>query len=304
MRAAAARRWPGRSTSATRTRCRSPSWPRWSASLAGLGAATSCTSRGPRTTRRSAARTSPWPAPTLGWEPQVDARRRPAPHDRLVPGAARRPARRPRVGMTASDDPGAADAGGRRHRRGPGRAHRGARARPARRRRPPCSRPTGSSAGSAAPSSATAGASTSAATASSPRWRACAAFWDEVLPDGRVPAAAPAQPHPVPGPVLRLPAAPARTRCATSARSRRPLRRVVRVGPGPPARRPEPPRGLGRRPLRRRGSTGTSSRATTRRSGASRPPRSGPTGPRSGSRTCRWAGAVLAALPAGGAAGR
>ena len=61
MRAAAARRWPGRSTSATRTRCRSSSWPRWSASWPGR-AARSCTSRVPRTTRPSAARTSPWPA--------------------------------------------------------------------------------------------------------------------------------------------------------------------------------------------------------------------------------------------------
>ena len=94
------------------------------------------------------------------------------------------------------------------------------------------------------------------------------AFWHEILSDERLPAAPPDEPHPLPGPALRLPAA-GRQRAAQPGRAGGgPLRRVVPVGAGAAAGRPEPLRGLGRRPASAGGSTGSSSRRTPRRSGA------------------------------------
>ena len=197
------------------------------------------------------------------------ARRRPAAHHRLVP-AARGPVRRRLDRMSAASGPGH----GRRAEvvvigAGPAGPHRGARARSATTSPPRSSRPTTSSAASAGRSSATAGASTSAATASSPRCRAVEELWHEILPDDDFLMPAADEPDLLPRQVLRLPAA-ARSNALRNLGVGRggPLRRRRTSGPGSARRRTRPRSRAGSSPASAGGSTGTSSRPTTRRSGA------------------------------------
>ena len=63
----------GPSTSATPTSSRSSSWPSW-CSRSPARRRRSCSSRCRSTTPRSAGPTSPWPAGSLGWEPEVELR--------------------------------------------------------------------------------------------------------------------------------------------------------------------------------------------------------------------------------------
>ena len=206
----------------------------------------------------SAGRTSPWPARSSAGS-RGSRWRRVWPHDRLVPGTARRPARRPRFGMTAAAELevvviGAGPAGltaacelarhgvattvleaddGRRR----DQPHRRARRLALRHRRPPVLHQ---------------GAAR------------CEELWHEILPDDDFLLRPRLSRIYYRGAVLRLPAARARTRCATSARSRRPgasrsyVWARVRPPEGPDrTSRAGSPRGSAG------GSTGTSSRRYT-----------------------------------------
>ena len=105
----------------------------------------------------------------------------------------------------------------------------------------------------------------------------------------RADAAAPHEPGLLRRQVLRLPAQGVE-RPAQPGRARGgQVRRLLRLGPGAPAGRHRPASRAGWPPASVGASTASSSRPTPRRCGACRPPRSRPTGPRSASRTCRWA---------------
>ena len=122
-------------------------------------------------------------------------------------------------------------------------------------------------------------------------------LWHEILPDEDFLLPPAHEPHLLRRQVLRLPAQRARTRCRTSASSRRSVCvLLVPRGCGSVRRRTRRRSRAGSPPASAGASTASSSRPTPRRCGACRPTRSRPTGPRSGSRTCRSATRSINAL--------